>query len=148
MAAGITIKEEALKLLNKNLQSFVSSQINNSLLAPKIELDCSCELNELNVELLDHYRQLEPFGFDNPEPVLVCTNVKPTSEPRILKEKHLRMTLRQGKYTCDAIYFGGAEYSLPNPPWDVAFSILRNDFRGRVSIQMNVKAIRSSNNSI
>lgn len=147
MAAGITIKEEALKLLNDNLQTFVSSQINNSLLVPKIELDCSCELNELNIELLDHYQKLEPFGFDNPEPVLVCSNVKPTSEPRILKEKHLRMTLRKGKYTCDAIYFGGAEYPIPSPPWDVAFSILRNDFRGRVSIQMNVKAIRSSNNS-
>ena len=101
-----------------------------------------------NIELLDHYQKLEPFGFDNPEPVLVCSNVKPTSEPRILKEKHLRMTLRKGKYTCDAIYFGGAEYPIPNPPWDVAFSILRNDFRGRVSIQMNVKAIRSSNNSV
>ena len=147
MAAGITLKEESLKLLNDNLQTFVSSQINNSLLVPKIELDCRCEINELNVELLDHYRKLEPFGFDNPEPVLVCSNVKPTSEPRILKEKHLRMTLRKGKYTCDAIYFGGAEYPIPNPPWDVAFSILRNDFRGRVSIQMNVKAIRSSNNS-
>ena len=75
VAAGITLKEEALKLLNKNLQTFVSSQINNSLLAPKIELDCSCELNELNIELLDHYRKLEPFGFDNPEPVLVCSNL-------------------------------------------------------------------------
>ena len=79
MAAGITLKEEALKLLNKNLQTFVL-QINNSLLAPKIELDCSCELNELNIELLDHYRKLEPFGFDNPEPVLVCSNLNPTSD--------------------------------------------------------------------
>ena len=56
MAAGITLKEEALKLLNKNLQTFVSSQINSSLFTPKIEVDCSCELNELNIELLDHYR--------------------------------------------------------------------------------------------
>ena len=58
------------------------------------------------------------------------------------------MTLRQGEAICDAIYFSGAEVSLPRPPWDVAFSILRNDFRGNISIQMNVKAIRSSSATI
>ena len=29
-------------------------------------------------------------------------------------------------------------------PWDIAFTVLRNDFRGTVSIQMNIKSIRSA----
>ena len=62
----------------------------------------------------------------------------------MLKDKHYRLTLRQGGAVCDAIYFNGAEKGLPPTPWDVAFTILRNDFRGRVSLQMNVKALRSA----
>jgi single-stranded-DNA-specific exonuclease len=54
------------------------------------------------------------------------------------------MTLRQRKSICDAIYFNGTDYELPKPPWDIAFTVLRNDFRGKVSIQMNIKAIRSA----
>ena len=70
--------------------------------------------------------------------------VFPTSEPRVLKDKHYRLTLRQGGAVCDAIYFNGVEQELPPPPWDVGFNILRNDFRGRVSLQMNVRAIRAT----
>ena len=42
------------------------------------------------------------------------------------------------------IYFNGVENGLPRAPWDVAFTIMRNDFRGRVSLQMNVRAIRAA----
>lgn len=148
MAAGITIKEQSLGVLNEKLQNFVSQQVDTSLLMPKLHLDTTCELKELNIELLDYYQKLEPFGLNNAEPILLAKGLHATAVPRILKHKHLRMTLRQDEAICDAIYFSGAEINLPNPPWDVAFSILRNDFRGKVSIQMNIKAIRSSSAAI
>ena len=148
MAAGITIKEQELDALNEELQGFVSRQVDSSLLMPKLHLDTTCELKEINIELLDYYQKLEPFGLSNAEPILLAKGLHATAEPKILKQKHLRMTLRQGEAICDAIYFSGAEVSLPRPPWDVAFSILRNDFRGNISIQMNVKAIRSSSATI
>ena len=148
MAAGITIKEQGLGVLNEKLQNFVSQQVDTSLLMPKLHLDTTCELKELNIELLDYYQKLEPFGLNNAEPILLAKGLHATAVPRILKHKHLRMTLRQDEAICDAIYFSGAEINLPNPPWDVAFSILRNDFRGKVSIQMNIKAIRSSSAAI
>ncbi len=68
--------------------------------------------------------------------------VAPTSELPILKDKHYRFSLQQDRVVRDAIYFNGVENGLPRPPWDVAFNIMRNDFRGRVSLQMNVRALR------
>lgn len=144
MAAGISLREEQIEPFRAHLNAHVRENTSPDDLRPLLKLDTECQLAELSLQLLDTYRQLEPFGASNPEPVLFACGVVPTSEPRVMKEKHYRLTLRQKSAICDAIYFGGAEHELPRPPWDVAFTILRNDFRGRVSLQMNVKAIRAA----
>jgi single-stranded-DNA-specific exonuclease len=43
-----------------------------------------------------------------------------------------------------AIYFGGAQRPLPDPPWDIAFLIARNEFNGRVALQLEIKALRAA----
>ncbi|MCK5921896.1 MAG: hypothetical protein KAG66_13205, partial [Methylococcales bacterium] len=45
-------------------------------------------------------------------------------------------------HTQDAIYFNSADIDLPNTPWDIAYTIDRNEFRGRVSLNVVLKAIR------
>ena len=144
MAAGISIDEKQLGAFHEHLSEHVRLFVQPECLVPTLRLDAECNLNELRVDLLNSYRRLEPFGSANPEPLLLVRGVSPTSEPRILKDKHYRLTLKQRESVCDAIYFNGVDYTMPKPPWDVAFTILRNDFRGRVSLQMNVRSIRSA----
>ena len=142
MAAGISIREENIDAFRAHLNDHVRTHTTPEDLLPKLSIDTECGLEQLQLEILDHYQRLEPFGAANPEPLLVARKVNPTSEPRILKEKHYRFSLQQGKIVRDAIYFNGVENGLPDTPWDVAFAVMRNDFRGRVSLQMNIKAIR------
>ncbi len=148
MAAGISIAEDQIAAFRKHLNGHVRANASPDDLMPLLELDAECRLAELRLPLLDTYRRLEPFGSSNPEPVLLARRVSPTFEPRVLKDKHYRMTLRQGSAVCDAMYFGGVEHGLPDPPWDAAFTILRNDFRGRVSLQMNIKALRPAEGGV
>jgi single-stranded-DNA-specific exonuclease len=56
----------------------------------------------------------------------------------------VRLTLRQGRHEYDAIFFGGGEYPLPNPPWDIAFTIDRNTFRGRTTLQLVIQDIKAA----
>jgi single-stranded-DNA-specific exonuclease len=56
----------------------------------------------------------------------------------------LKLFLRQEMHERDAIFFGGGETALPEPPWDMAFTIDRNVFRGRTSLQLTVRELRSS----
>ena len=65
-----------------------------------------------------------------------------TEPPRPVGKNHMRLSLRQGIQERDAIYFGGGDRELPDPPWDVAFTIDRNLFRGRLSLQISVRDIR------
>jgi len=64
--------------------------------------------------------------------------------PMHLKNHHLRLQLRQGFHEQDAVYFGGGEQTLPDPPWDVAFTIDRNTFRGRTSLQIIIQSVRAA----
>ena len=57
---------------------------------------------------------------------------------------HLRLSLRQGIHEHEAMFFGGGERQLPDPPWDVAFTIDRNTFRGRTSLQLNIQDVRTT----
>jgi len=61
-----------------------------------------------------------------------------------MKEKHLSLMLRQGRDEHRAVWFGSAAQELPRLPWDVAFTIERNEWQGNVSAQIHVKAVRSS----
>jgi single-stranded-DNA-specific exonuclease len=54
----------------------------------------------------------------------------------------LRLDFRAGRRLVQASYFRGAEETLPRPPWDVAFTIERNEFNGRMDAQMHIVAIR------
>jgi len=65
-----------------------------------------------------------------------------TEAPRRLKNQHLKLFMRQGVVEHDAIFFGGGERDLPDPPWDVAFTIDRNTFRGVTSLQVVIRDIR------
>ena len=49
-------------------------------------------------------------------------------DPKIIKDKHMKFQLYQDSVLRDAIYFNSADLDLPNPPWDIAFNIDRNEF--------------------
>ena len=59
-----------------------------------------------------------------------------------MKNQHLRLLLRQGINEQDAVFFGGGECPLPDPPWDIAFSIDRNTYRGRTTLQLVIQDVR------
>lgn len=61
-----------------------------------------------------------------------------------MKNQHLRLMMRQGYHEQDAVYFGGGEVPLPDPPWDIAFTIDRNTFRGRTMLQLVIQDVKAA----
>jgi single-stranded-DNA-specific exonuclease len=101
-------------------------------------------LRELTWDLLRWHELLQPFGQGNPQPLFLVRGVEPVAPPQILKEKHLVLRLRQNGRQQRAIFFGGAEEPLPEPPWDVAFRISSDEYEGEIRLQMQVEALRTS----
>ena len=145
MAAGITIRHDAVESFREAVVRHVSATTDPSVFQPVIAPDAEARLEELNDALLDAWEWLGPFGQGFGEPLLVARGVEPSGTPRVLKEKHYKIAVRQGRGFCDAIWFGGAARGpLPPPPWDIVFHLDANEWNGRRSPQMRVSALRSS----
>lgn len=142
MAAGLVIREEMIDSFRAAFDAYVRDNTSEEQLKPRLRVDAEVSLAELNLELLDSYELLEPFGNSNPQPVFMSRNVMLSDAPRHLQGNHLKLCLRQGCYECEAMYFNGGSVHLPDPPWDIAFTIDRNYWRGRTTVAMSIQDIR------
>ncbi|HEX8295618.1 MAG TPA: single-stranded-DNA-specific exonuclease RecJ [Chthoniobacteraceae bacterium] len=142
MAAGLTIHESRFAEFREAFRACAREHLTAEQLQPQLHLDAEIQLEEIDFALLQQHEALQPFGMTCPQPVFAARGVTPASEPRVLKEKHLSLILRQGGEQHRAMWFGAALEELPRPPWDVAFTIERNEWQGTVSAQIRLKAIR------
>ena len=144
MAAGLVIHENMIDAFRERFDAFVRDNVDPAKLMPVLSIDAEVSFPELTLDLLDSYELLEPFGNSNPQPVFMSRNVMLTDAPRHLQGNHLRLGLRQDTCECDAMYFNGGSRHLPDPPWDIAYTIDRNVWRGRVSLAVSIQDIRPS----
>ncbi|MGC6464818.1 MAG: single-stranded-DNA-specific exonuclease RecJ [Akkermansiaceae bacterium] len=144
MAAGLSIHEDEIDGFRERFAGFVNEMTEGEDLAPTVHVDAEVSLGELSLDFLSSYELLQPFGSSNPQPIFMARGIWLTEPPRRLKNNHLRLFLRQGYDERDAIFFGGANNPLPDPPWDVAFTVDRNVFRGRVNVQISIQNVRAS----
>lgn len=142
MAAGLSIEEGQIDAFREKFDRYVKDALDTEQRLPKLLIDVDVPLEVLSLDFLRSYDQLQPFGSGNPQPVFMSRNVHLTEAPRRLKNNHLKLTFRQGYVEREAIFFSGGEHRLPDPPWDVAFTIDRNHFRGRTSLQIIVQDVR------
>jgi single-stranded-DNA-specific exonuclease len=144
MAAGVSVREEHLDAFREALVRSVMAQADADTLVPKLHIDATLCLAELSLELLDSYELLRPFGTGNPQPLFMAEGVRVVGEPRVIKERHLKFRFEQHGAEHEAIYFNGAEAPLPKPPWDVAFTVDRSEYRGREQLNVVVQAVRKA----
>ncbi len=144
MAAGLSVSEDKLDAFREEFGRYVLENTTAADRAPRIYVDAEIDFEQLSLSFLDSYELLQPFGSKNAQPLFMSKQVWLTEAPRRLKHQHLKLFMRQGVVEHDAIYFGGGEHDLPNPPWDVAFTIDRNTFRGVTSLQVVIQDIRAA----
>ncbi len=152
MAAGLSVKEASFAEFQRDFCRVARGVLSAEQLLPSLRLDAEITLDELDADFLGCHESLQPFGMGNPQPTFLALGVVPAAEPRVLKEKHLSFSLRHrsasggGRYapSTRAIFFGGAQEPLPPAPWDVAFQVEANEYRGVTELQVQVQAIRAA----
>jgi single-stranded-DNA-specific exonuclease len=143
-AAGLSIRTDNIDAFREKFNSVVKSRMSIDDLAPRVTADIETSIDALTPKLLRIIKQMEPFGPGNMRPVLLCRGLKHKYPPRIVGQKHLKMTLTSGKVRMDAIAFGmGDRFSEISKAksLDVAFGLEENEWNGKVSLQMNVKGV-------
>ncbi len=145
MAAGLTIQESNLAAFSASFAQTAREWLSDDDLQPRLRLDHELSLDEIDIKLLRWHEMLQPFGNGNPQPVFVARAVQSVAPPRVIKEKHLALRIRQGKSQRRAVFFDGASTPLPPEPWDVAFRIRADNFGGdETLVELHVAALRQS----
>ncbi len=93
MAAGLSLKTSSLDAFGKAIRDHARSVMTESELSPVLSLDAIADAEDLT---LDNARALEamgPFGPGNPRPILEMRGFHLVEEPRVLRDKHLKLRL-------------------------------------------------------
>jgi single-stranded-DNA-specific exonuclease len=147
-AAGITIQEARLPEFSERFSAIAETWIRDTQSVPMLHVDSEVRLNEVTLQLIREIGTLHPFGAGNPEPTFAVKGLDVLSA-RVVGEKHLKMTVRQGRsLPFDSIGFGMnslEEYGLSlKTPIDVAFTPELNQWNGYDRIQLRIRDIRAT----
>jgi single-stranded-DNA-specific exonuclease len=144
MAAGLTIRQQRFEEFQEAFCQTARELLTDEELVPRLGLDGEVKLGEIDFDFLLMHEKLQPFGMGNAQPLFLARDVRPLGQPVVLKEKHLRLILKHDGVRHEAIFFNGATEPLPPPPWDIAFKVARNEWRDRVTVQIQIQGIRAA----
>jgi single-stranded-DNA-specific exonuclease len=142
MAAGFTVANANLELLQQRLRQLATHQLEGLDLLPTLSIDAEVDLSEMNWATHALLEQLEPFGYANPTPVFLSREVL-VRDARVVGQDHLKMTLSHGRTVWDAIAFrqGGWAEKLSRRI-DVVYTLAVNEWNEEKRLQLNVKDLR------
>ena len=96
-ACGFAMPTANVEQLRKQLDQFARSRLTLNDFDPILELDAELNLTDITPELYQVLQKLEPYGMANPEPIFAARRAQLVAPPKILKEKHVKLKLRQGQ---------------------------------------------------
>jgi single-stranded-DNA-specific exonuclease len=108
-AAGMTLELEQVNAFRNKFEEIVSSTIHPDLLIPEIVIDAEISFKDIKWPFYNIICQMEPFGPENLRPVFIAKKVIDTGYSKIVKEQHVRFSLRHDNTTLTGIGFGMAE---------------------------------------
>jgi single-stranded-DNA-specific exonuclease len=145
-AAGLTMLPEKVDDFRNHFERVVSASITPEQLIPEIEIDAEINFSDITPLFYKLINEFAPFGPDNMKPVFVAKHVKETGWSKLLKERHIKFSLKQNGVTLSGIGFDMAHKMnmLKENEIDVVFQIEENEWQGNTTLQLMVKDIRVS----
>lgn len=145
-AAGLTIQEAQLPEFAERFAAVAGAWAHETQHVPTLHLDSEVRLDDVTHQLIQEIGTLHPFGAGNPEPMFAVKRLD-ILNARVVGEKHLKMTVRQGRSVpFDGIGFGMKsleEQGLSlKTPVDVAFTPELNHWNGYDRIQLRIRDMR------
>ena len=147
LAAGFTIRRDKIDAFRTQVCAMAASYFANGTHVSTLDLDCAVPPEMLTIPEIEGLNVLEPCGSGCPKPQLMMTGLTVERIQSVGGGRHMRLRLRRGHYSLNAIFFSADPVSAgvaTGDVVDVAFHPQINEFRGVRSVQLNVIDIRPS----
>src|SRR5690554_321415 len=150
-AAGLSLPVENVERFAAKFEEVVCSLITEDQLTPEIEIDLELDLSDITERFFNILVQMAPFGPGNMNPVFITRNCIDAGGTRIVGSEHIKLNVCQianPQVTANGIAFRqSAHYAeiVDGKPFSMVYTIEENKWKGRTSLQLNVKDIRMEN---
>lgn len=147
MAAGCAFPHERLGDVVDALHSYAGERLTEEDFVPMMWTDAEVTAEEVNRKAVEELACLEPFGCENPEPVLVARGVTLAEVAPTKKPEHVRALLRADNRTVPAIGFNMGERiktEMIGQKVDVAFQPSLDEWRGTVTLKWQIQDVREA----
>lgn len=147
-AAGFTVKRIKVNALRDGLNSYALDNSDCYSSKPQLRIETELDAKEINLNLAEKLKLLQPFGQSNPEPLLGSKSWSVISWRLVGKDqKHLKLRIKKNEKILEPVFFSAAEYDSKLESGrliDVAFRIREGFFNGTKKMDMLVEAIKYS----
>ena len=145
-AAGLQIEAERVKALRIAVNQVADETLGPDDLMPRLRIDADLGFRGITGSVASGVCALAPFGAGNPRPVFAAHGVEIIDGPRKLKERHLRMALKQDGRIFRAVAWRAAErhdsLAEHKAALDVAFSLDQNQYNGETFVELSIADFR------
>ena len=146
MAVGLTIDIKKVDDFRKYINKIASNQKIDEIQSYLL-IDQEITFKDLNYNILNELKELEPFGESNNMPNFIYKNLKIDSIRSLSEGKHLKISFKDGGYTIDGIGFNLGKYAndyIIGDKVDVVCQLEENIYNGISKIQLNIQDIRKA----
>jgi len=145
-AAGLTLDAQRVKALRLAVNEVADETLGPDDLMPRLRIDSDLGFRGITGGVAAGVASLAPFGAGNPRPVFAARGVEIIDGPRKLKERHLKMALKQDGRIFRAVAWRAAErhdsLTEHKASLDVAFSLDQNQYNGETFVELSIADFR------
>ena len=147
-AAGLSLEARRIKELRAAVNAVADETLGPEDLMPRLRIDGDLSFRSITGGVASGVAALAPFGAGNPRPVFAARRVEIVDGPRKLKERHLKMALKQDGRIFRAVAWRAAEQhdylTEHKAALDVAFSLEQNQYNGDTYVELTLADLKSS----
>ncbi len=150
LAAGFTAKEKSMDEFVKKITEYANKKITEKDLQRDIKIDLLVETEDIDNELINNLKKLEPFGYGNPKPIICLRDLVVVRKNIMGQEKnHMKLIVKgNGVDLLTLVLFNCNEDTQDineNDSIDVVGYPDINVWNGNENIQFMVKEWRFTN---
>ena len=147
-AAGLTVEASRIRDLRTAVNEVADEILGPEDLMPRLRIDGDLSFRTITGAVAAGVTSLAPFGAGNPRPVFAARGVEIIDGPRKLKDRHLKMALKQDGRIFRAVAWRAAELhdylAEHRASIDVAFSLERNEFNGETFVELTLSDMKAA----
>ncbi len=145
-AAGLQLEAARIKEFRQRVNAYAEDRLGPDDLRPRLWLDGPLLFNEITDRVVAELNALAPFGPGNPRPKFHTGPVAVVDGPRKLKERHLKMSVKQDGRVLRAIHWNAAEreagLTAQKAAVEIAYTVEENEFRGERYVELRLEDFR------